>query len=65
MYLLRNVFHELIDELSDEDLESLWRVLRERYYDFYMMKAIQETKRIVRPGNTLTREEAIQLLEFL
>ncbi len=65
MNFLRNVFHELIDELSDEDLESLWRVMRERYYDLYINKAIQETKRIVHPGNTLTREEAIQLLEFL
>lgn len=54
----------LIEELSDENLQSAWKVLQPLYYDLYMLRAIQESKQIVQPGETLTREEALRLLHF-
>lgn len=52
--------HDVIDELSDEDLVNLWSAIAEVYYDSYMLKAIQTAKRS--PGDSLTHEEALQFL---
>ena len=52
--------HEVIDELSDEELAGLWQVVAEVYYDSYLLKAIQTAKRL--PGDSFTRDEAIQFL---
>ncbi|MBD1844183.1 hypothetical protein H6F89_12390 [Cyanobacteria bacterium FACHB-63] len=65
MNLYRSRAHHLIDRLSDEELEQLWAVLETAYYDLYMLKAIEEAQRAHKPGDTLTREEAMQLLPIL
>lgn len=54
----------LIDQLPDESLEDAWKVLQGLYYDLYMLKAIQESKRNVQPGDSLSREEALLLLHL-
>lgn len=55
---------DLIDQLSDENLEDAWKVLQPLYYDLYMLGAMQEAMRTVRPGDVLTREEALRFLQF-
>ncbi len=64
MNLLRIRIHHLIEQLSDEDLESVWESVYALHCDFYMQRAIQEVKRSQQPWDTLTHEEAIQLLIF-
>ncbi|MEW6494119.1 MAG: hypothetical protein AB1589_16645 [Cyanobacteriota bacterium] len=53
-----------MDQLSDESLEDVWKVLQPLYYDLYMLGAMQEAMRTVRPGDVLTREEALRFLQF-
>lgn len=65
MNLFRSRAHHLIDRLSDEELESIWAMLESTYYDLYMLRAIQEAKRTHQPGDSLRREEALQLLPLL
>lgn len=55
---------DLIDQLADDNLDDAWKVLQQIYYDLYMLKAIQESKQSVQPGESLTREEAIRMLQF-
>ena len=62
MTISKNRVHHLIDRLSDRELESLWPILSELYYDFYTLRAIQEAKEAVQPGDTMTREEALRFL---
>lgn len=62
---LRSRVHRLIDQLSDEEVESLWPVLEALYYDFYMIRAIEESKQTLQPGDTLTHEEALRSLPLL
>lgn len=62
---LRSRIHRLIDRLSDEELEEIWPRLEALYYDFYMLRAVQESKQILQPGDTLTREEALRSLPLL
>ncbi len=52
--------HQVIDELSDENLAGLVPLLTEVYYDAYLLKAIQAAERW--PGDSLTRDEALQFL---
>lgn len=54
----------LINQLPDDSLEDAWKVLQALYYDLYMLKAIQESKQTVQPGDSLTREEALLLLHL-
>jgi hypothetical protein len=54
----------LIEQLPDENLEDAWTVLQPLYYDLYMLAAMQESRRTIRPGDILTREEALLLLHF-
>lgn len=54
----------LIEQLSDENLQDAWAVLQPLYYDLYMLIAMQESMRRVRPGDNLTREEALRFLQF-
>lgn len=65
MNLFRSRAHRLIDRLSDEELESVWLELETLFYDLYVMKAIQASKKTHNPGDTLTREEAVQLLPLI
>lgn len=59
---LRQRTHQFIDRLSDAELTDLWTVLIEVYYDQYMQRAIDASKQILKPGDTLTREEALRVL---
>jgi hypothetical protein len=54
----------LIEQLPDETLEEAWAVLQPLYYDLYMLGAMHEAMRTIRPGDNLTREEALRLLRF-
>lgn len=54
---------DLIEQLPDESLPDAWVVLQPLYYDLYMLGAMQESVRTVRPGDVLTREEALLLLQ--
>lgn len=65
MTLFRSRAHHLIDRLSDAEVAQLWPLLETAYFDFYMLSAIEDAKRLHKPGNTLTREEAMQLLPLL
>ncbi|NWF58222.1 MAG: hypothetical protein HXY43_02595 [Fischerella sp.] len=64
MNLLRIRIHHLIEQLADEELESVWNAVYALHCDFYMLKGIQEVKRSQQPWDTLTHEEAIRLLTF-
>ncbi|HEY9820177.1 MAG TPA: hypothetical protein V6D35_05270 [Candidatus Sericytochromatia bacterium] len=55
---------ELLEQLPDEGLEDAWAVLQPLYYDLYMLAAMYESMRSVQPGDALTREEALLLLQF-
>lgn len=55
---------DLIEQLPDESLEDAWTVLQPLYYDLYMLGAMHEARRNVRPGDVLTREEALRMLRF-
>ncbi len=61
--LMINMPH-LVAQLSDESLEDAWKVLQALYYDLYMLKAIQESKQNLQPGDSLTRDEALLLLHL-
>jgi len=52
--------HDVVDELSDEDLVNLWSAIAEVYYDSYVLKAIQSAKRS--PGDSFTLDEALRFL---
>lgn len=69
MKLIRSRLHRLVEQLPglieripDEGLEDAWTVLEPLYYDLYMLTAIQESLRSFRPGDNLTREEALRFL---
>jgi len=65
MKMFRDRLHFLIDQLSDDELANMWSVLLELYCDLYMLRAIQSAKRTLKPGDTLTREEALAFLSYL
>ncbi|MBW4613185.1 MAG: hypothetical protein KME21_07855 [Desmonostoc vinosum HA7617-LM4] len=65
MNLLRIRMHHLVEQLVDEDLQSVWSVLHALHCDFYTLKAIQQVKRSQQPWDILTHEEALRLLMFL
>ncbi|MEA5619717.1 hypothetical protein VB711_17990 [Cronbergia sp. UHCC 0137] len=65
MNLLRIRMHHLIEQLSDEELYSVWDVAEALHFDFYMLKAMEEGKRSQQPWDILTHDEAIKLLMFL
>jgi hypothetical protein len=61
---LRKKLHYLIDRISEEDLGKTWKTLQALFYDSYMLKAIEEAKEALTPGDSLTYEEAIEMLHF-
>jgi hypothetical protein len=65
MNLFRSRAHHLIDCLSDEDLSSLWNFLETFYLDAYMLRAIQNAKQTLQPGDALTHAEALELLSII
>jgi hypothetical protein len=62
MKSLRNRAHHLIDLLPQSDLETIWAAIEVQYYDLYMLRQVQTAKRNFKPGDVLTRSEAIDLL---
>lgn len=62
---LKERIHRLVEQLSDDDLLEIWPVLTELYCDCYMLRATQAAKETLRPGDTLTREEALRFLSLL
>lgn len=65
MNLLRIRIHHLIEQLGDEELESVWSNIHELHCDFYMLKAIQQVKRSQQPWDILTQDEAVRMLMFV
>lgn len=71
MNLLRSRLHrlteqlpDLIEQLPDESLQDAWTVLQPLYDDLYMLGAMQEAMHNIRPGDVLTREEALRFLQL-
>lgn len=64
LLLLTEQLPSLIEQLSDENLQEAWLVLQPLYYNLYMLIAMQESMRTVRPGDMLTREQALRFLQF-
>lgn len=62
--ILKSKLYSLISKMSDVDLEKSWEYLQTLYYDSFMLKAIQQSKTTHKPGDILTKEEAIQILYF-
>ncbi|PSB25767.1 hypothetical protein [Stenomitos frigidus] len=62
MSLLKDRAHHLVEQLADDELLDVWIVLSELYCDFYMLRATQACKQTLKPGDTLTRDEALRLL---
>lgn len=61
---LKSKLYSLIGKMSDVDLEKSWEYLQTVYYDSFMLQAIQQSKTTHKPGDILTKEEAIQILYF-
>jgi hypothetical protein len=64
LLLLTEQLPALIEQLSDENLGDAWVVLQPLYYDLYILIAMQESMRRIRPGDNLTREEALRFLQL-
>jgi hypothetical protein len=62
MKSLRDRAHHLIDLLPQSDLLQIWAAMQIQYYDLYMLRLVTEAKRCFKPGDLLTREEAIAML---
>lgn len=64
MNFFRQRLHHLADQISDQDLEEACQLLQRFQEDSFMLKAIQESKDSLNPGDSLTYEAALQLLYF-
>lgn len=65
MSLLKDRAHRLVEQLAEDELLEVWLVLAELYCDCYMLRATQASKQTMKPGDTLTREEALRFLSLL
>jgi hypothetical protein len=64
MDLMENRLYRLIGRLSEAERTKLWKTLEVTYQDDYLLKAIQASKQALKPGDTLTREGALEFLAF-
>ncbi|WP_414542047.1 MULTISPECIES: hypothetical protein [Nostocaceae] len=64
MNLLRIRIHHLIEQLGDEELQSIWETTHALHCDYYMLNAIQQVKQSQQPWDILTHEEAMRMLMF-
>ncbi|MDB9375275.1 hypothetical protein [Nodularia sphaerocarpa] len=64
MNLLRIRIHHLIEQLDDEELQSIWDTLHALHCDSYMSQAIQQAKGLQQPWDILTHEEAMRMLVY-
>lgn len=62
--LLTEQLPGLVEQLSDENLDDAWKILEPLYYDLYIIIAIQESMQRIRPGDILTREQALRFLQL-
>ncbi len=60
--LINKILPEMMAELSEDSVNDAWEIAQQLYYDWYMLKAISDSKQIVNPGDTLNLEEAINVL---
>ncbi|MEO3705623.1 hypothetical protein [Trichormus azollae] len=65
MNLLRMRMHHLIEQIADEDLQSVWEIVQALHFDSYMVNAMEQVKRSQHPWDILTHDEAVRLLMFL
>jgi hypothetical protein len=63
MKSLRNRAHNLIDLLPQSDLVLIWTAMEIQYYDLYMQRAVNIAKQKFKPGDVMTREAAIAMLQ--
>ncbi|MEM7555706.1 MAG: hypothetical protein AAF378_16715 [Cyanobacteria bacterium P01_A01_bin.84] len=61
MHLERQKIYDLIEKLSDEEIEKVWNTIYCLHCDFCTMKAIEQAQRSQQPWNILTYEEAKSL----
>ncbi|MEB3887292.1 hypothetical protein [Lyngbya sp. CCY1209] len=64
MISLRKKLHRLVDGIAEEDVKVAWEFLKPLYEDAFVLDAIQNAQGKLRPGDALTREEALQILYF-
>jgi len=64
LHRLTEQLPDLIEQLPDESLQDAWIVLQSLYDDLYMLGAMQEAMRNIRPGDVLTRDEALRFLQL-
>ncbi|AFY80322.1 hypothetical protein [Oscillatoria acuminata] len=57
--------YEEVELLPDDDLQQVGAVVESLYYDLYVLRFIQQANRSVKPGDSLTREEALRYLRSL
>ena len=63
--IMMSELYDRLDRLSDETLESLFATLEPLYDDVHMLGAIEEAQNNFHPGDTLTRDEAIDYLLYM
>jgi hypothetical protein len=63
MSVLRPQLHHLIEQMSDDELQLVWSVVYALHCDYKVLKAIQSVKPSQQPWDTLTHEEAVQVLK--
>ncbi|MGF1494699.1 MAG: hypothetical protein ACFBSC_20065 [Microcoleaceae cyanobacterium] len=59
---LRQRLHQLVDSIPDQEVEQAWELLVTFYYDISMLAAIELSQNTLKPGDSLTYEEVIQVL---
>ncbi len=62
MQSVRDRAHHLINLMIDEDLDVLWASMQTQFYDLHLLRAVQVAKENFKPGDILTREEALALV---
>ena len=63
--IMMSELYDRLDRLSDESLESLRTTLEPLYSDVRMLGAIEEAQKTFHPGDSLTRDEAIDYLLYM
>ncbi|MDJ1171947.1 hypothetical protein PMG71_21175 [Roseofilum sp. BLCC_M154] len=58
----RQQIHDLVDQLPEEYLQEVWTFLVPLCVDAYVLTMIQVTMDTIKPGDFMTREEALGFL---
>lgn len=62
MHKKRQQIHTLVDQLPEEYLQEVWTFLVPLCADAYVLTMIQATMDTLKPGDFMTREEALGFL---